>query len=156
MDILKSMFPDADEAYLRNALSSGGGNVEVVIDRLLTNPPPAKTAARPPAPAPAPARAPAPAPLGPGEVRVSAPAGKLGVHFADVDDEAVVAKLNDTSPINGIMKPGDRISSVNGTNTKGMNKATLAQVVAGMAQEMRVFVVARTPDPASAPARVCH
>ena len=46
MDMLKSMFPDADEAYLRNALSSCGGNVEVAIDRLLTNPPPTKTAAR--------------------------------------------------------------------------------------------------------------
>ena len=81
-------------------------------------------------------------------MRVTAPSGKLGVHFNDVHDEAVVRKLNDNSPMNGRMKPGDRIVSVNGTDTRGMNKLALAKVVGAMAQQERTFVVRRSPQPA--------
>ena len=78
-------------------------------------------------------------------MRVTAPPGKLGVHFNDVKDEAVVRKLNDDSPMNGCMLPGDRIASVNGTDTRGMNKLALAKVVGAMAQQERTLVVLRSP-----------
>ena len=78
---------------------------------------------------------------------VEAPAGKLGLHFADAPGKqsALVYEVNQTSPIVRSIEVGDVITAVNGRDTTALGREAMVDVLARSADAARALTVRRGP-----------
>jgi C-terminal processing protease CtpA/Prc len=72
-----------------------------------------------------------------GQRLITAPHGKLGLCL----EGQVVHEVNSSSPLEGKLKPGDRIISIDGVGTKALSSEAIAALILASAKQSRQLIV---------------
>jgi hypothetical protein len=72
-----------------------------------------------------------------GQRLITAPPGKLGLCL----EGQVVHEVNSGSPLEGKLKPGDRIISIDGVGTKALSSEAIAALILASAKQSRQLIV---------------
>jgi hypothetical protein len=85
------------------------------------------------------------APSAPSKGRVvQVPAGRLGITIDTAKGSPIIYSVDSTSPVVGVLKPGDLILAIDDVDTTSMVATEIAELIAAKASHERRFVVQKS------------
>jgi len=84
-------------------------------------------------------------PMGENRREIVAPPGKLGVIVDTTEHGLIIHKVKESSPLENIIFPGDKILEIDGMNARNLSASSFSKIIASRVNKMRKIVVESMP-----------